>query len=204
MNHRTNAVTPNQSALNSILICIALLSILPSDLLGQSHDQQPPQSTVSQPVASAKHRTIAAARQQAILLHHAYVAAQDVMHRRYFHGGKAAVPARAMEDVFAEMKAATNTEAKWISVSFEPMSIDHEPKTEFEKRAARELKSGKSDYETVGPGIYRRASAVSLSGGCVSCHSGLVSRPPSRPIAGLVIGIPIGNDAVAEKTTDGE
>lgn len=137
---------------------------------------------------------ISVARDRAKLLHHVYLATQDVMHRRYFHGGKAAVPARAMEDVFSDVNQAVGADANWISVSLEPMSINHAPKTSFEKHAARQLKSGKDVVELVQDGVYRRATPVSLSGGCIQCHAGLVSRPPSRPVAGLVISIAIVNE----------
>ena len=96
-----------------------------------------------------------------------------------------------MEDVFSEMSRKTGAEAKWISATLEAMSINHEPESDFEKHAARQLKSGKTEVEAVESGFYRRAVAIPLSGGCIHCHAGLVSRPPSKPVAGLVISIPI-------------
>ena len=44
-----------------------------------------------------------------------------------------------MEDVFAEIEHETGSKANWISVNLKAMSINHEPSTEFEKRAAREI-----------------------------------------------------------------
>lgn len=136
--------------------------------------------------------TLAVARDRANVLQHVYLSTQDVMHRRYFHGGKSAVPARVMEDVFSEMNRKLGVQANWISVTLKAMSINHEPETEFEKQAARALKSGKVEFESVEPSHYRRAIAVPLTGGCIHCHAGLVSRPPAKPVAGLVISIPIG------------
>ena len=79
---------------------------------------------------------IAVARDRAKLMHDIYLTTLDVMHDRYFHADRAIVPARAMEDVFSEMENQTGSRANWISVNLKAMSIDHEPQTEFEKRAA--------------------------------------------------------------------
>lgn len=136
--------------------------------------------------------SVEVARDRAKLMHDIYSSTLDVMHHRYFHGEKAAIPARAMEDIFAEMKLQSKSEARWISVNVRAMSIDHEPETEFEKKAAREITAGKKDIEEVEDGYYRRAIAIPLTGGCISCHEGSF-RAPSKTskFAGLVISIPI-------------
>ena len=131
------------------------------------------------------------ARDRAKLLHHVYASAQDVMHRRYFHGGRTVVPARAMQDVFAEMKQQYHIDAAWISVTLKAMNIDNEPETEFEKKAADEIKSGKMEFETIEADYYRRAVAIPLTGGCINCHSGTDTPSTRKPFAGLVISIPI-------------
>ena len=131
------------------------------------------------------------ARDRAKLLHDVYVSTLDVMHRRYFHGDRAIVPARAMEDVFADMEHQYHVEADWIAVSLKAMSIDHEPETEFERKAAGEIKSGKKEVESIDAGYYRRAVAIPLTGGCVSCHGGLFRQSTRKPFAGLVISIPV-------------
>lgn len=136
--------------------------------------------------------SVEVARDRAKLMHDIYSSTLNVMHHRYFHGEKAAIPARAMEDIFAEMKLQSKSEARWISVNLRAMSIDHEPETEFEKKAAREITSGKKDIEEIEDGYYRRAMAIPLTGGCISCHEGSF-RAPSKTskFAGLVISIPI-------------
>jgi hypothetical protein len=132
------------------------------------------------------------ARERALLMHEIYVATLEAMHSRYFHGDRAVVPARAMEDVFRDIEHRTGTQARWISASFTPMSITHEPKTDFEKEAARRLAKGEDGVEMVEAGFYRRAGAIELRGGCVSCHSGLfASTSTARKFAGLVISIPV-------------
>ena len=138
------------------------------------------------------------ARHRATLLQQVYLSTQDVLHRRYFHGGKTTVPARAMEEVFADIEQQTGSKANWISVTLEPMSIDHQPKSKFEKRASAALKSGKESFESLEDGYYRRAVSVPLSGGCIHCHAGLVSRPPAKPVAGLVVSIPVESNPLSD------
>src|SRR5437870_2085923 len=58
--------------------------------------------TASEPVEQPP-VSVTAARDRAQVLHGVYVATLEVMHERYFHDEKAIVPARALEDVFAEM-----------------------------------------------------------------------------------------------------
>lgn len=144
---------------------------------------------------SAQRVSLAAAKDRAKVLHAVYLSTLDVMHRQYFHGDRAVVPARALEDVFRDMKREQNIEAKWISVNVRAMSIDHKPETAFEKRAAGEIAKGKESIETVEDGFYRRAGRVSLGGGCIGCHEGFsLNRSTSRKFAGLVISIPVTKD----------
>jgi hypothetical protein len=118
-----------------------------------------------------------------------------VMHQRYFHGDNAAVPARAMEDVFSEIAWRSKVEAKWISANLQPMGVNHEPRTEFEKRAAQEISAGKDEYESVENGTYRRAGAIPLGAGCIKCHAGFLGTAPKTPrYAGLVISMPVIED----------
>lgn len=136
--------------------------------------------------------SVAVARERAELMHQIYAATLDVMHDRYFHNNRAVVPARAMQDVFAEMERQSKVEAKWISVNTRAMSLDHEPQTEFEKAAAEKLGGGQDEYEIVENGFYRRAGAIPLGGGCISCHAGFFRTPPQTPrFAGLIISVPV-------------
>lgn len=138
----------------------------------------------------------AVARDRARVMHDVYAATLDVIHHRYFHGDdKAAVPARAMEDVFAQIERQSSVEARWIAVNMKAMSIDHKPETAFEKQAARQLAAGKGEFEAVEDGYYRRAGAIPLNAGCISCHGGFFRGPIKSPrFAGLVISIPIEPD----------
>ncbi len=129
-------------------------------------------------------------------MHEIYVATLHVMHDRYFHADRSIVPARAMEDVFTEIERQTGSKANWISVNLKAMSINHEPNTDFEKRAAKEIAAGQSEVEAIEDGYYRQATAISMTGGCISCHAGFFNQPSkSQKYSGLVISIPVEPEA---------
>lgn len=132
------------------------------------------------------------ARDRAQVMHDLYSATLETMHHRYFHGSRAVVPARAMQDVFDSIQRQSKVEARWISVNTKPMSIDHAPESQFEKDAARAIVAGKDRHEAVEGGYYRRAGAIPLTGGCVGCHTGFFNGPNKTPrFAGLVISVPV-------------
>ncbi len=136
--------------------------------------------------------SVEVARDRAELMHRIYAASLEMMHDHYFHGDRAMVPARAMEDVFEELDRQTNVQSRWIAVNTKAMSLDHEPETEFEKQAAREIAAGKEALEQVDQGFYRRAAVIPLSQGCVGCHTGSFGKPTEKPrFAGLVISVPV-------------
>lgn len=144
------------------------------------------------PVAEKKRLPVETAKVRAALMHDIYSATLDTMHHHYFHGDRAIVPARAMEDIFAELNRQTDIEARWIAVNTKAMSIDHEPENAFEKQAAKEIADGKDAVELIKDGVYHRAGAIPLAQGCVSCHMGTFA-PPSKVkrFAALVIRIPV-------------
>jgi hypothetical protein len=136
--------------------------------------------------------TLEVARDRARLMHTIYSTTLEVLHDRYFHGQRAMVPARAMEDVFDGLDRKLNVSARWISVNTKPMSITHEPKREFDKKAAAELAEGKAEYESIEDGRYYRATPIVLGAGCVSCHDGFFRAPPKSPrFAGLIVTMPL-------------
>ncbi|QDU22339.1 c-type heme family protein [Urbifossiella limnaea] len=135
---------------------------------------------------------VAVARDRAKLAHEVYVATLDSMHHHFFRRDRAVLPARALEDVFTQVGRRTGVEAKWIAVNTPAMSTDHEPKTAFEKEAAAAIAAGKDSYERVEGGVYRRAGAIPLGTGCVSCHTRFATAPDKTPrFAGLVLGVPL-------------
>ncbi len=136
--------------------------------------------------------SVGVARDRAKLLHEVYASTLEVMHQRYFQGDKSPVPARVMEDVFGRVRREYKIEARWIAVNLSAMSIDNEPQTEFEKQAAREISAGKSEFEVVQDGFYRRAGVIHLDGGCLRCHGAFLTEPAkSAKYAGLVINVPL-------------
>lgn len=135
---------------------------------------------------------VGAARERARLMHDIYAATLEVLHDRYFHIDRAVLPARAMEDIFAEMKRQSQIETKWMAVNLKAMNINNEPKSEFELRAAKEIAAGKGEFEILEDGYYRRAAAIPLAGGCVSCHGGFAREQTRSPkFAALVISLPV-------------
>lgn len=148
----------------------------------EDEDPEPDKSRVS----------LDTARDRARLLHDVYSTTLDVMHERFFERGRSTLPARALEDVFEILEQESRGKAQWISVNTKAMTIDHEPKTEYEKAAARELAAGKQEWELVENGVYRRATPIPLSSSCVGCHTGFfVGAPKSPRMAGLIISIPL-------------
>ncbi|HYH63188.1 MAG TPA: DUF3365 domain-containing protein [Urbifossiella sp.] len=136
--------------------------------------------------------SVAQARDRAKLMHEVYAATLDSMHHHFFRRDRAVLPARALEDVFAQVGRRTGVEAKWIAVNTPAMTVDHEPKTAFEKRAAAAIAAGKDAYEQLEDGVYRRAGAIPLGNGCVSCHTRSLTTPDKTPrFAGLVISVPV-------------
>ncbi|MCA9115054.1 MAG: DUF3365 domain-containing protein [Planctomycetaceae bacterium] len=149
-------------------------------------------STESSAEEQADPAAVAAARARATVMYDVYSASLHMMHQRYFHGDKAVVPARALEDVFSDIRRQSRTEARWISVNMKPMNIDHEPETRFEKEAAREIAKGKETLEVVEDGYYRLAGTIPLTSGCVNCHGGFFRTQNKIPrFAGLVISVPL-------------
>jgi hypothetical protein len=136
--------------------------------------------------------SVAVARDRAKLMHDIYSATLDTMHHRYFRREGAVLPARALDDVFAEVDRKTKIKTRWIAVNTPAMSINHEPETAFEKKAATELSAGKADVESTEKGYYLRATPIPLGAGCVSCHTRFGATDDKKPrFAGLVISIPV-------------
>ena len=152
-----------------------------------------PSGEKNAPAEQADQRvSVTSAREQARLAHQIYAATLDAMHHHFFRNDRSVLPARAMEDVFSDIAKQSGVNARWISVNTKPMSIHHEPKSEFEKKAAAEIAAGKEHYEFVEDGFYRRAGAIPLGAGCVGCHNGFFSAPPKSPrFAALVISVPV-------------
>jgi len=179
-------------------LCLAALAtfcLTATSLLGEPNDEP-----ATNPAAKAngdspekpKPLTVVAARERAKLLHTTYEATLIAVHRAYFEGRRDAVPAVVLEDVFKWVDKETQGKTRWIAVNTEAMNVDHEPKSEIEKLAAKSLAEGNESFERVEDGVYHRAGSVALVAGCLRCHeSGLIQRRQRKRVAGLVISIPV-------------
>jgi len=172
-----------------LLICVALVAY-PPGATSRAGGDKPAES--GKP-AEGRHRiSVEAARERAKLMHKIYAATLDTMHHHYFRRDRSVLPARAMEDVFAKVAEESKIRARWIAVNTKAMSLDHEPKSPFDKQAVDMLASGKGEFELVEGSSYQRAGAIPLGAGCIGCHAGLGERPTESPrFAGLVISIPL-------------
>jgi hypothetical protein len=159
-----------------------------------SAGQPPAKETKGKPAEKSdeKRVSVAEARERAKLMHDVYSATLDSMHHHFFRRDRAVLPARALDDVFKEVDRKTKIKTRWIAVNTPAMSLNHEPETAFEKKAAAELAEGKADYEATEKGYYYRASPIPLGSGCVSCHTKFGVTEDKKPrFAGLVIAIPV-------------
>ena len=177
------------------LACVAMTSLFlyaepPSGVEpSQEANQESTEKADSKPT---KRVTVEVARQRAKLSHNIYSATLDAMHHFYFRDDRSSVPARVLEDVFAEISDQESIEARWIAVNAKAMSIDHRPQNQFEKDAAKAIAAGKASYEVVEDGVYRRAQGISLMNkGCLGCHMGFGASGTVKRFAGLVIEIPV-------------
>jgi hypothetical protein len=183
------------------LNAIALVALVATYAVAAEPSTDKPQGKVEesknvavaeQPANADDSPALVAAKKQARLMHDIYSATLDSMHHHYFHENKSILPARAMEDIFDELSETSKLKSNWIAVNTNAMSVNHEPKTDFEIKAAAALRTGQEKYEAVENGYYFRAGPISLGAGCVSCHTGFFSAQPKTPrLAGLIIGIPL-------------
>lgn len=187
----------------TVFILAALVAGIATALVTQADppqkDPKPPRvrkrADANEPADSTYRVPVATARERASQMHLVLESTLHSMHRHYFHRDRdrATVPARAMQDVFADVGRETHVDVRWISVNTAAMGIDHEPQDDFEKLAAKEIAAGKESFERVENGSFRRAGAIPLGAGCLNCHvTASFSRPSTSPkYAGLVISVPV-------------
>ncbi len=136
--------------------------------------------------------TVAEARIRAKILHEAFSGALQVMHRDYFREDeRLKLPSKSLEDVFAELAKTHQVQLRWLAVNADAMSVDHQPKDEFDHKAVKILSSGKDEFELSEEKIFRFAGAIPLSASCVKCHVRNRTSNAERKAA-LVITMPLG------------
>lgn len=130
------------------------------------------------------------ARVRAEILHDAFHATLQEVHRAYFREDeKIAIPAVTLKRVFDEMARHRGIELRWLAVNAQAMNVEHEPKTDFEKEAAKAIAAGAKHFEQAEGGVYRRVGSIVLTSECLKCHLPLRSSNKDR-VAGLLIAIP--------------
>jgi hypothetical protein len=151
----------------------------------------PSNSTEPQVEAQETRVSVAAARQQAEVLHETLHATLQIVHHQYYREDEGlAIPAATLRKVFDEVARRRKVEIRWLAVNAEAMNIEHSPRDAFERDAVAALAAGKEAHETVADGIYRRAGAITLTSDCLKCH--LPNRTSTEDrAAGLLISIPV-------------
>lgn len=187
------ALVPNRkSATAATMVFAAVWGVCAAKTGASGEGAEGKAQAIVQETKAAHSETIAKAREQAKLMHTVYAATLDAMHHHFFRRERAVLPARALEDVFEDVERQANVKARWIAVNTKAMSINHEPKTDFEKNAAKAIAAGKAEFELVADGYYHRVGPIPLGSGCVSCHTGFFAKAPTSPrFAGLVISVPL-------------
>jgi len=163
-----------------------LLTSCPPDDQGSIRAETPDSTATEQRPPSLNE-----ARQRAKVLHELCHATLQIVHRRYYREDEGLpIPARTMESVFKAMHEQFPVTFHWISVNAKPMNVDHEPKSSFEKAAAKALAAGEDHFERIADKRFHYAAPVILANECLKCHSPL--RTSNRELAaGLVITMPI-------------
>ncbi|WP_437192011.1 c-type heme family protein [Planctomicrobium sp. SH527] len=170
----------------SPLVLSTFLSLTPTQLHAEERQ------TADAAVAGASlPGTVEEARGRAKLLHEMIHGSLQVMHRDFFDDEKSfRIPSRSLEDVFSEMERTHQVKMRWIVVNAKAMSIDNKPEDEFEKTAAKEIASGKGEYEAVEDGTYRYVGMIRLSSQCLKCHVPDRKSLEDR-FAGIVVSMPL-------------
>lgn len=116
--------------------------------------------------------TTGEARERARLLHEAMHATLQIVHHEYYREDEGlAIPAATLRKVFKELAERQQVELRWLAVNAQPMNADHQPRSAFEKEAVAALAAGKEEFEQQEGGMYRLASAITLTSDCLKCHA---------------------------------
>ena len=163
--------------------CSALLALIVVGMVVSSSASDNPVTPTATSVVEARAR--------AQILHEAFHGALQVMHRDFFDEDDARVlPSGSLEDVFKEMLRSHEIKLSWLAVNAKAMNVDHEPKSVFEKAAAKAIGSGNKQYESIGEAEYRFAGSIRLASQCLKCHLPRRTNTKDRAAA-LVITMPL-------------
>lgn len=130
------------------------------------------------------------ARGRARILHETIHGALQVMHRDFFGDDEELnLPSQSLEDVFKELARSWSVEIRWLGINA-TKDVDHEPRDDFEKRAAEAILKGATEYADVERGKYRHVGAIKIQNECLKCHVPYRTSLEDR-VAGLAISIPL-------------
>jgi hypothetical protein len=164
------------------LRAIAVSLALPS--LVMAEEPRPPAADRPLPAAVE-------ARARAEILHEALHATLQIVHHTYFSEDDGMpIPAATLREVFREMSQRQKVELRWLAVNAQAMNVDHQPRDDFEKDAAKAIAAGQDSYELAENGTYRRAGLITLGSECLKCHLPNRTSNKSRAAA-LVIAMPM-------------
>ena len=168
--------------------CLALgLSVLA--LAGERSPATAP-SRVQPPATAGADDRVAEARVRSRLLHEVIHGVLQVVHRDFFRDETRRIPSASMEDVFEEVERTWQVKIKWLAVNAQVMSVDHRPKTEFDRLAVRAIGDGREMVESSADGVYQYAGKVVLGNSCLKCHVPDRTSLEDRKAA-LVISMPL-------------
>ena len=172
-----------------VLLCTALqvaVNLAAAPVETDSTDEK----VAEEPVVD-RPKSVGDARQRTRLLHEAFHATLQIVHRRYYREDEGLkIPSSTLDEVFAALAPRCNVELRWIAVNAPPMNVDHAPQDEFEKQAIAALAAGKVEFELFENGVYRHAGPIVLSSECLKCHVPNRTSTEDR-LAGLVIAMPV-------------
>lgn len=177
---------------NSVFVLLSLVMItlvVVSLTLVEADDQVQASNQVDATPPAQLHQ--AEARRQAELLHTSFAGTLSAIHHEYYHNDQGlTIPAMALKSVFRDVEQTHKVELRWLAINAQAMNVDHQPKSQFEKEAAKAITGGAEQFESVEGGMYRRVGAVALQSECLKCH--LPNRTSNKTrLAGLMISIPI-------------
>lgn len=169
----------------AVLGCLVVALAMSS---ARSDEKAPSSKTPTKPATVS---TLDEARRQAEILHTAMHATLQIVHHRYYREDEGLLlPAATLKEVFAEVEKEEGITLRWLAVEGQVMNTDHSARDDFEREAAKALKSGQPAYERIENGTYRRAGPITLTNHCLKCHVPDRKSTEDRT-AGLIISMPV-------------
>ncbi|MCA9058356.1 MAG: DUF3365 domain-containing protein [Planctomycetaceae bacterium] len=166
-----------------IICCVALASMaVATGILADEPASPAASSEDAIPSDVIPRVSVREARRQAEILHTALHSTVQLVHHHYYREDEGLrLPASVMKEIFAEIERDEHVQLRWLAVDGVAMNTDHEPQTDFERKAVALLKQGQSAIEEVDGDVYRRAGPIRLSSHCLKCHVPDRKRPTIAP-----------------------